>query len=215
MTSLTKMRTLAVSAVAAVALTGAVSAEAGKAGKQRVKLDGNQTTITLSEGVSNALKDNGVTVSLLGKATAGQGGAIVLPITGGRVNPQNLRGFVRHAGGVKLTKGERSLSLRRFTIVSKRRGAYLVVHVKGRADKAKGKRKAKAARKRGHRHGRNIVLARLANVTRSDANGVTTVTADLRLTKRAAKLIRNRFGVAAAQKGTLLGTAKVEAKPKS
>jgi len=208
MTSLTKMRTLAVSAVAVVALTGAVSAEAGK---QRVKLDGNQTTITLSEGVSNALKDNGVTVSLLGKATAGEGGSVVLPITGGRVNPQNLRGFVRHAGGVKLTKGERSLSLRRFTIVSKRRGAYLTVHVKGRA----GKAKAKAARKRGRRHGRNIVLARLAKVTRSDANGVTTVTADLRLTKRAAKLIRNRFGVAAAQKGTLLGTAKVEAKPKS
>ena len=211
MTSLTKLRTLAVSAVAAVALTGAVSAEAGKAGKQRVKLEGNQTTITLSEGVSNALKDNGVTVSLLGKATAGEGGSVVLPITGGRVNPQNLRGFVRHAGGVKLTKGDRSLSLRRFTIVSKRRGAYLTVHVKGRA----GKAKAKAARKRGRRHGRNIVLARLAKVTRSDANGVTTVTADLRLTKRAAKLIRNRFGVAAAQKGTLLGTAKVEAKPKS
>ena len=150
-----------------------------------------------------------MTVSLLGKATAGEGGSVVLPITGGRVNPQNLRGFVRHAGGVKLTKGDRSLSLRRFTIVSKRRGAYLTVHVKGRAGKAK------AARKRGRRHGRNIVLARLANVTRSDANGVTTVTADLRLTKRAAKLIRNRFGVAAAQKGTLLGTAKVEAKPKS
>ena len=94
-----------------MALTGAVTAEAGKAGKQRVKLEGNQTTVTLSAPVSKALTDNGVTVSLLGKATAGEGGAVVLPITGGRVNPQNLRGFVRHAGGVKLTKGDRSLSL--------------------------------------------------------------------------------------------------------
>jgi hypothetical protein len=209
MTSLTKMRALAVSAVATVALTGAVAAEAGKGSKQRVKLDGNQTTLTLSEGVSNALEDKGVTVSLLGKATAGEGGSVVLPITGGRVNPANLRGFVRHAGGVKLSQGDKSISLKRFTIVSKRRGAYLTVHVKGRAGKAK------SARKRGRRHGRNIVLARLTNVTRSEANGVTTVNANLRLTKRAAKLIRNRFGVAAAKRGVLLGTAKVEAKPKS
>ena len=206
MTSLTKMRSLALSAVAVMALTGAVTAEAGKGAKQRVKLDGNQTTLALSAPVSQALADNGVTVSLLGKATAGPDGSVVLPITGGRVNPQNLRGFVRHAGGVKFTKGDRSLSLRRFTIVSNKRGAYLAVHVKGRG-------KAKAARKRGH--GRNLVLARLAGVQRSEANGVTTVTANLRLTKRAAKLIRNRFGIAAARKGALLGTVKVEAKPKS
>jgi hypothetical protein len=209
MTSLTKMRTLALSSAAAVALTGAVTAEAGKGTKQRVKLDGNQTTIALSAPVSQALADNGVTVSLLGKATAGEGGSVVLPITGGRINPTNLRGVVRHAGGVKFTKGDRSLSLRRFTIVSTKRGAYLAVHVKGRGAKAK------AARTRGRGRGRNLVLARLAGVQRSEANGVTTVTANLRLTQRAAKLIRNRFGVAAAQKGTLLGTVKVEAKPKS
>jgi hypothetical protein len=194
MTFPTKTRALALAAVAAVALTGTVTAEAAK--QKRVKLDGNQTTLALSAPVSQALADNGVTVSLLGKATAGDGGSVVLPITGGRVNPQNLRGFVRHAGGVKFTKGDRSLSLRRFTIVSKRRGAYLVVRVRG-------KRR------------RNLVLARLTNVQRSNAGGVTTVTANLRLTKRAAKLIRNRFGIAAAQRGTLLGTAKIEAKPES
>ncbi len=199
MTSLTKMRALALSAVAAVALTSAVAAEAGKGNKQRVKLDGNQTTLTLSAPVSQALADKGVTISPLGKATAGDAGSVVLPITGGRINPTNLRGFVRHAGGVKLTKGDRSLSLRRFKIVSTKRGAYLALHVK--------------ARRRGH--GRKLVLARLAGVQRSEANGVTTVTANLRLTKRAAKLIRNRFGVAAARKGALLGTVKVEAKPKS
>ncbi len=199
MTSLTKMRTLALSAVAAVALTSAVAAEAGKGNKQRVKLDGNQTTLALSAPVSKALADNGVTIAPLGKATAGEAGSLVLPITGGRINPTNLRGFVRHAGGVKLTKGDRSLSLRRFTIVSTKRGAYLALHVR--------------ARRRGH--GRKLVLARLAGVQRGEANGVTTVTANLRLTKRAAKLIRNRFGVAAARKGALLGTVKVEAKPKS
>ena len=211
MTSLTKMRSLALSAVAAVALTGAVTAEAGKGSKQRVKLDGNQTTLALSAPVSQALADNGVTVSLLGKATAGEAGSVVLPITGGRMNPQNLRGFVRHAGGVKLTKGDRSLSLRHVTIVSNKRGAYLAVRVSNRRGKAK------AAGRRGHKRGRgrNLVLARLAGVQRSEAGGVTTVTANLRLTKRAAKLIRNRFGVAAAQKGTLLGTVKVEATPKS
>jgi len=206
MTSRFKTRTLALSAIAAVALTGTVTAEAAK--QKRVKLDGNQTTLALSAPVSQALTDNGVTVSLLGKATAGDGGSVVLPITGGRVNPENLRGFVRHAGGVKFTKGDRSLSFRRFTIVSKRRGAYLVVRVNRRGPKA-------GASKRRRNRGRNLVLARLANVQRSDAGGVTTVTANLRLTKRAAKLIRNRFGIAAAQKGTLLGTAKIEAKPES
>lgn len=207
MTSPFKMRALALCAVLALALTGAVTAQAGKNAK-RVKLDGNQTTVALSAPVSQALADSGVTVSLLGKATAGPNGSVVLPITGGRVNPENLRGVVRHAGGVKLTKAGKSLSLRRFTIVSKKRGAYLVVRA-GRHDG-----KAKASRRK-HRRGRNLVLARLTNVQLSEANGVTTVTADLRLTKRAAKLIRNRFGVTAAQKGTLLGTATVEAKPKS
>lgn len=194
MTSPSKMRALALSAIATLALTGAVAADAAK--QQRVKLDGNSTTITPSAAVTKALADNGVTLSTLGKATASNG-SVVLPITGGRVNPTNLRGVVRHAGGIKLTKGNRSLKLRHFVIVSRKRGAVLAVHAN-----RKGK-------------GRNVVLARLANVQRSEAGGVTTVTADLRLTKRAAKLINKRLKVGFAKAGALLGTAKVEAKPAS
>ena len=194
MTSPSKLRAVALSTVAAVALTGAVSADAAK--QKRVKLDGNTTTITPSAGLNKALADNGVTLSPLGKATASNG-AVVLPITGGRINPINLRGFVRHAGGIKLAKGNGALKLRHFVIVSKKRGAYLTV---------RAKRKGK---------GRNVVLARLANVTRSDAGGVTTVTANLRLTKRAAKLINKKLGAGFVQAGALLGTAKVEAKPAS
>jgi len=194
MTSPSKLRAVALSAVAAVALTGTVTADAAK--QKRVKLDGNTTTVTPSAGLNQALADNGVTLSALGKATASNG-SVVLPITGGRVNPQNLRGVVRHAGGIKLTKGDRSVKLRRFVVRSRKKGAVLFV---------------RANRKR---RGRHVRLARLANVQRSHANGVTTVTGELRLTQRAARLINRRLNVNFATANALLGTVTVEAKPKA
>lgn len=222
MTSPMKLRALVASAAAVLALTGAVAADAGT---KRVKLGGERTTITPSAGVTKALSDNGVSVSLLGKATAGPGGAVVLPITGGRVNPQNLRGFVLHAGGVKFTKGARSLRLRRFVIHSTKRGAFLTVHASGKRKCAKHARKGKRRGVHGKRRGvrgkrcgrgaRHVVLARLSGAQRSDAGGVTTVTARLTLTKGAARLLNRRLKATVAQPGAHLGTVKIEAKPAS
>lgn len=227
-------RTSKVCATAVTAVTAVAVAVAGVAGAQRaperVRLDGERTTVTPSAELGRALSAGGVTLAPIGQATAGEGGSLVFPIVRGRVDRQSLRGRIVHRGGLRLKKGERSLRLRRLVIRTTKRGSFLsaIVHRGAcRRDLRRGLRRRAMQARRGARRpgalprrarrrcGRRIPLARLANIERSDAGGLLVATADMTLTRRAARRINRRLDAQVVAGGAPLGTARVEAKPKS
>ena len=200
MTRTMKRRSLAASALAALAVAGVATAQSAP---ERVRIDGERTTLTPSAALSAALSARGVTLTPVGRVRTGEGGSLVFPIVRGRVNPPDLRGRIVHRGAVKLTLGERSLRLRRFVIRTTRRGSVLTATA------------GRACRRALRRCGRRIALARLTNVRRSDAGGLLIATADLVFTERAARRINRRLGAQVVGADTALGTAKIEVKPKS
>ena len=225
----TKLRAAGLTAVAAVAVVALTGAAGAGTAADRVQLEGQRTTLT----PSSALGDAGVTLAPLGRASAGEGGSLVLPIVRGRVDPQNLRGRIVHQGRVKLTRGERSLRLRRLIIRTTKRGSVLTAKLgrrgcgralrrdaqrrvlrRGAQGARRGARRLGALRGAPRRCGR-IVLARLTNVRRQDAGGLLAANADLTLTRAAARRINRRLGAQVVSGGARLGTAKVEAKPRS
>ena len=223
-----KLRGAGATGLAAVAV-----AVAGVAGAQstpeRARLDGERTTLRPSAQLGHALTAAGAKLAPVGRATRSEGGSLVLPIVRGRVDAKSLRGRIVHRGGLRLTKGERSLRLRRLVIRTTKRGSILSAGVRRggcrRAMRRGLRRRAMEARRGGRRLGalprrarrrcgRRIALARLANVRRSDSAGLLVATADLTLTRRAARRINRRLGAQVIAGGTPVGTARVEAKPK-
>jgi hypothetical protein len=73
------------------------------------------TTVALDPGAAAALDSLGVSVSPVRPASAGKEG-ISFPITFGLVSTDTLGGQIRHLGGLKLSKGDASVSLTRFFI---------------------------------------------------------------------------------------------------
>lgn len=224
MSRTSKVRATAVSAVAAVAV--AVAGVAGaQSAPERVRLDGERTTLSPSAELGRALGAAGVTLAPVGRARAGEGGSVVFPIVRGRVDRQTLRGRIVHRGGLRLTKGERSLRLRRLVIRTTERGSVLSAiagrscrrglrrELRRRAVQARrGSRRPGALRAR-RRCGR-MALARLTNVRRSDSGGLLVAGADLALTRRAARRINRRLRARLVAGDAPLGTARVEARPR-
>lgn len=223
-----RLRAMALTAVMAVA-AAAVGVAGAQSAPERVRLDGERTTLRPSAQLGQALTAAGVTLAPLGRATRGEGGGLVFPIARGRVDRQTLRGRIVHRGGLRLAKGERSLRLRRLVIRTTKRGSFLsaIVHRGAcRRDLRRGLRRRAMQARRGARRlgalprrarrrcGRRIPLARLASIERSDSGGLLVATADMTLTRRAARRINRRLGAQVVAGGAPLGTARVEAKPK-
>jgi hypothetical protein len=201
----TRLRALAGAALLALCLmaVGAAGAEAAK-----VKITGGTTTITPSAATTQFLTTNGIGVAPLAPATLSNG-VVTLPIARGRIDLATLRGFVAHRGGLKFTKGNRSLALRHFLITSTRRGAFLDATTPVRRCRAVSR--ARRARARGRVCSTRVVgvrIARLSNVVRNSDNSVT---ADLLLSQRAARLINKLAGSHVVSAGANLGTARIVA----
>ena len=208
------LRAIVPTALAAFALVALVAAPAQATKTKKVKVTGENTTLTLSKAAGDALAANGIAVAPVDPATASPDGSLSFPITGGRVNPENLRGFIAHRGGIKLTRGDKTAVLRRFVIVNSKRGAYLDglalvrKHVRGHGF-------------RGAHHGnarvrfvqvyRAIRILKLGNVVRADADGKVVVTADGSVTKAAAKYLNRKLDVTLFTEGLAIGSAKVTA----
>ncbi len=180
---------LTLAATAALLLVGPV---AQAKPRKPVRLTGESTTITLRPAVTAALDRAGVTVGVVAPATAGADRSVTFPVTGGLVRPRTLKGVVRHDGGVTLTRGERTIALSDFVIVSRGR-AFLT---------------AKATLKAGERR---IRLFRLTGAERSTEDGKAVVTADLRLTRRGARLLNRRLEGRTFRPGLLLGSGRLVA----
>lgn len=149
-----------------------------------VKVTGDQATVAPSTQLTQFLSDNGVSVSAIAPATL-DGGNLTLPITGGRVHSKNLHGVLVMGGGVKLSKGENSVKLRRFVAVNLKRGAVLTAKV--------GKRR--------------MVVARLTDLSAVVSGTSATVEADLHLSRAAARRINHLAGKHLVSAGALLGHA--------
>jgi hypothetical protein len=147
-----------------------------------VTVTGDEATIAPSSQLTQFLTDHGVAVEATGAATLDAGGNLTLPIVGGLVNTKNLHGVLVTKGGVKFSKGDRSLRLHRMVAVNRGKGAFLSAKV-------------------GKHH--RVRIARLTDRSTDVASG--TAEADLRLSKKAARRINHVAGKHIVSAGALLG----------
>jgi hypothetical protein len=208
----------------------------GVAGAQAklVKVTGS-TTVTPSAPAKQFLADNGVSVTTTGPATA-NGGTFTFPIAAGFGDPQTFNGVLAHSGGLRFTKGNRSAGVRRFVAVRAGDTAVLLAQLPGLRGNCKQVKRAlirfavnnpgvrKGVRRVARQYpqaarrvvaalrdycsqGRVIVLARLTNLGKSIQNGTATLSADLELSRQAARLVNRLAGNNMVAAGAPLGSA--------
>jgi hypothetical protein len=146
-----------------------------------VKVTGEEATIAPSTQLTQFLSDHGVAVEATGAATLDSDG-LTLPIVGGLVNTKNLHGVLVTKGGVKFSKGDRTLRLHRMVAVNRGKGAFLSAKVGDRG---------------------RLRIARLTDRSADVAAG--TAEADLRLSRKAARRINHVAGDHVVSAGALLG----------
>lgn len=196
--------------VALIAASPAVAAPVGLTG---------ETTVSPSAGALRALSAHGVSVTAVAPATSA--GVLRFPIVAGFGDTSTFRGILAHRGALTLSKGGRSVELRRLVAVRAARGSVLLAQVSGRpggcahARRAErffsGRRGAERAGirllRRHCRRGRVIVLARLTRLRRSVTDGTAELSAELRLGRGAARLLDRVAGARVLRPGVLLGSA--------
>lgn len=183
-----------------------------------VRLTG-ETTLSLSADVWRTLSARGVAVSPVAPATRAD--AFRVPIVAGFGATRTFRGILAHGGGLKLSRGGRSVEVRRLVAVRALRGSVLLAQVPGRpggcAYTGRFERLFPARRDsvqdvirllhRLCRRGRVVVLARLTLLRRSVSAGTAELTAHLRLSREGARLLDRMAGGRVLRSGTLLGSA--------
>ena len=170
--------------ILALAVTGAAVAPAAAThAKPAVKVTGEQTVVTLNGPAAKVLTSHGVAVSAVAPATL-SGSSVTFPVKGGLVNKKLTRGVVRHLGAVAFTKGSRIVTVRRPVAVVTKRTAFLAVHFRHR-------------------------LVRVFNLTglkKTTTGTTTTITGQLRVTRRLAKQLNRRLGTSV-RRGAVAGSA--------
>jgi hypothetical protein len=206
----------------------AVPAVAATAAQAKVVALTGTTTITPTAQTTAFLSSNGVTVATTRPATPAAGGGFSLPVVAGVGRTQDFTGVLVHAGGLRFTKGGRSLVVRRLVAVRSRQHAVVLAQVPGlrggcarvasalrrfaathprfvRRHAGAARRVVRAARAT-CAGGRIIVLARIAGAAKQVSGGSATLTADLRISPEFAGMVNRRLGTSVAA-GTLLATA--------
>jgi hypothetical protein len=81
-----------------------------------VELTGGSTALTLDPGTAQALTGLGVAVAPAAGATANADGSVAFPISGGRLSSRTFAGDIAHTGGLTLTAGAKTVTLKDFRI---------------------------------------------------------------------------------------------------
>jgi hypothetical protein len=206
---------------------------AGGAQAKLVKVTGSSTVVP-SEQATQFLSNAGVSVSAVGGATSGDEG-FTFPIVAGFGDTKTYNGLLAHSGGLKFSKGGKSVVLRRFVAVRAGKVSVLLAQIRGKGGcghiakaarrfaikpdrdrytdpfaKLRYPKAAKRVVKAIKRHctkGKVIVLANLTNLAKSVEGKTATLTADLTLSGQAARLINKVAGRKAVGKGAPLGSA--------
>jgi hypothetical protein len=173
--------------IALLALAAVTAGAAQAKQKAPVKVVGESTTFTLSDPVMQKLDAIGVKLSVVAPATHTAPATATFPIKHFRGNARKLRGVIRHEGGLKLTRGARSVTLRNAVIVSNGRRGYATAKV--------GQRR--------------IRVFRLTNPQRSVQGTKVTLSVKLRLTAQGARFVNRRLPAASLKAGLVLGSAVI------
>ena len=90
------------------------------------KVKGGTTTLTLNSAAITALTNAHLTVTPLAPASANASGSTFsFPISGGRINLKTLHGFIAHRGGITVSNGTKSGTVRHLTILANGKTAGL------------------------------------------------------------------------------------------
>jgi hypothetical protein len=188
-----------------VLLTGVLTlALAGAA--LAAKVTGGTATLTASDAAAKVLADNHITVTPLSPATA-SATTFTFPITGGKLNTTTLHGVIRTSGGVSVSNGTKTVALRRPTVVSDKRGTWVLALVRGRV--------AHECRHVGKHHARVhcVIVARVRSVRIARVTDVTVsggkATGTAKLTDFTARVINRLAGKQVVAAGDVLGSATV------
>jgi hypothetical protein len=106
-------RTVISLGAAAALVMGLTGLSAGQAMADQVK--GGKTALKLNSGVAKALSANGVAVSPVKPAKVKKG-AVVFPVTGGKINPNTYASKIRHSGGLRFKAHGTSLVAKSFVV---------------------------------------------------------------------------------------------------
>ncbi|MGC4111299.1 MAG: HtaA domain-containing protein [Nocardioides sp.] len=85
-----------------------------------VVFKGGATALALNPTTAQALTDNGISVSTVGEAKSTKAG-IAFPIQGGLIKAKTLGGSITHSGGLMFSAGGKDLTIRDFTINTKKK----------------------------------------------------------------------------------------------
>ena len=115
--------------LATVAALAVLALAAAGAQAKVVKLTGT-TTITPTAQTKQFLANNGVSVAATGQASL-TGGVFSLPVVAGIGRTQDFTGVLVHAGGLRFTKGGRSVVVQKLVAVRTQRNAVVLAQVPG------------------------------------------------------------------------------------
>jgi hypothetical protein len=183
----------AISLGAAVALVlGLTGLSAGQAMADQVK--GGKTSLKLNSGVAKALSANGVAVSPVKPAKVKKG-AVVFPVTGGKINPNTYASKIRHSGGLKFKAGGTSLVAKSFVVKT------------GKSNRLS----AKVGKSRVNLLNLNLNKAKI----KQNGNKIRVGRVGVSLTGVAANALNQTFGVHLFQKNMRIGRVGVDIRTKS
>jgi hypothetical protein len=114
-----------VSALASLAIAGTALA---------TTVTGGTTTLTPSSATTSLLSSNHITVTPVAPATVSSG-SVAFPIAGGRLNVSTLHGRLRQTGGVQLSNGTKTVTLRALRVISNKNGASIWALVRDRSSR--------------------------------------------------------------------------------
>jgi hypothetical protein len=186
---------------ATLSLAGASVAQAASS-----HITGGTTQITASSAAATLLANNHITVTPIAPATA-SGATFTFPISGGTLNPTTLHGVIFHKGGLTVSNGTKSVSLRRPTLVSSKAGVSIYALVRGRVERSCHRLGRHGLRLRCHVIVR-LNTARIARVTNASVSGGK-ATGTVNITAFTADLINRLAGKKVATAGDVLGTGTV------
>jgi hypothetical protein len=170
------------------------------------KITGGTTTITPSSAATTLLSNNHITVTPVAPATTSNG-AFSFPIARGHINTTALYGTVKNTGGIQLSNGTKTVTVRHPVIVSRKAGAYVWALIRDHS--------SRSCYRRPH-HAHRIVCvvttryrdARILKISGGTvSNG--TYSGNVTITQATATLINNLAGSNVAAAGDPLGTISV------
>jgi hypothetical protein len=161
----------------------ALSATAAQA--KAVEVTGGQAAFKPSDELIHALTSAGITTEAIEPATI-DGGILSMPVLGGKIVRPDLHGFFVLAGGIRFSKGDHAVALRRLVAVHRAKGSFLTANVRGK----------------------RVVIARFIHVRKSVSDHTLRLRADAVLSAEAARLINAAAGHHVVSRGFPLGTAR-------